>query len=225
MPFDGTATKEGYIDSDGSVVKYEDPYVVTEDEYNIATELEARIIDVRQDIDKDFLVLAQLLDMFESNNGHIARGYPSFRAWVSSPEIDLSYRVAHDLLRIVREVLPILGEREEIPSVSKLRELLPLLADEQGEEKFLDTFDRTQNTTVRDTREIVKEVRGQPTAIEQEHPAIFRAAVTRGEVFHRVVVTCVTGTDQYRVGELQIKPAHYARFEQRFGAFVEFTDV
>ena len=213
------------MDSDGSIVTYKDDYVVTEQEYNEAQELEQHIMAVRQDIDKDFLILGHLLDQFEKKRGYIAKGYPSFRAWVSSPEIDLSYRTAHDLLRIVREVLPILGPRESIPSVSKLRELLPILADDNGAEKFLTTFEQTADATVRDTRDAVKEVRGQLRPIDQPHPAVFRARVTRGEEFHRVAVTCITGVDQYNVGELRIKPEHWSRFEDRFGTFVEFADV
>jgi hypothetical protein len=222
--FQGEATKQSFIDSDGSLVRYEDPYVVTEEQFIEAVALEEQIIAVRGDIDKHFLVLGRLLDTFDKRSGFLARGYPTFKAWVQSPEIDLSYRTAHDLLRIVREVLPLLGPREAIPSVSKLRELLPLLADDDGQQKFLETFDSTQQATVRDTREAVREARGQ-SSVAAAFPAIFKAEVTRGDVYHRVRITCLTGVDQYRVGDLLIKPEHWSRWEGRFGEFVEFTDV
>lgn len=217
--------REWFIDSDGTAVHYPQVYRPTPEQVVQANEQLHIVLENKKNAEISFLRMAQALDVVEKNQLYKAHGVPSFRAWVSSPNVDLSYRLASDLLRIVREVLPILPEGTNIPSVSTLRELLPVLGDDQGKEKFVEALHEVEGLTVVDTRERIKELRGIARPIDEPLPAVFKARVRMGEAFHRVEITCTTGVDQYNVGVLTIRREHWPRFESRFGAFIEFETV
>jgi hypothetical protein len=111
-----------------------------------------------------------------------------------------------------------------IQPVSKMRELLPLLGDEGGEQKFLKAIQEINDLTVKDAKSHIADLRGISKNFDEAGPAIFKARVRYGELYNRVDVVCQDGVDYYAVGALTIKKHHWARWEERFGGFVEVVD-
>ena len=216
--------KEWYLDSDGSLVNYPQVYQVTPEQLVKADEQLNIVLESKLHAEISFLRMGQALDIIEKDQLYKAHGVPSFRAWVMSPNVDLSYRVAADLLRIVREVLPILPDNADIPSISTLRELLPVLADANPRESFLNAMTEVSGLNIADTRERIKELRGISRPVDEAQPAVFTARVRMGEAFHRVEIACTTGVDYYQVGVLTVRREHWSRWALRFGAFIQFVE-
>ena len=144
------------IDSDGSLVPYQDSFKnITPADAAMAERAELAIIGTKQDIERNFLKLSYLIDVFDANQLFKGRGYETMRDWAQSPEIELSWRLCQDLLRVRREVVPILvdqvGSEEQAnevlisAGVSKARAVLPLLRDDGGEEKVIDLVEKPEN--------------------------------------------------------------------------------
>jgi hypothetical protein len=116
------------------------------------------------------------------------------------------------------ELVPALG-------MSTMADLLPILNDEDGEEKFVEAAYQVKDLTNKDAKSAIKALRkGEEEPLETEKATIFRAKVRRGEEFHRVEITADNGIDYYKVGVLSIKRRDWSRWEARFGAFVEIVD-
>src|SRR5690606_25951756 len=110
----------------------------------------------------------------------------SFKEWVEAPEIEVGHRVALDLLRIVREVMPVLQQDRELGAaiqtlgdakISKTRAMLPLLS-EGFDEEFIDLIDRAPQMTLRDVNREVRALR-KGEGDDEEMPAVFKAKVKR----------------------------------------------
>lgn len=206
---------------------YPDTYNGAEQDYDAAVELKEYILNLQRDIDQSFLRLGMSLCVMDDNKYYLALGLPSFKAFLDSDEITLSYRLGNDLMRIVRELVPILQPEgtETLPSlsVSSMRELLPLIGTDKSPEEIVAIADEIENMTVRDAREHIKESRG---LTSESPPVIFVARVQQGEAYHRVTITRTGGEDadvyQVTPQPLMIKPADWARWQQRFSGFIRY---
>lgn len=221
------------IDSSGELVAYADPFKhVDQQQVEEAEDAENSIRLTKVQIEGHFVSLASKLDEFETKRLYLARGYESMRLWAESPEIELSWRVVQDLLRIQRHVMPLLTEQlgsEEAAitalvsvGVSKVRAMLPLLRDDETAGQFAQVIDFAPSIPFRALVNEVKSRRGVEKTDPGRRPAVFMARVVKGERFHRVTITCTDTIDVYEVGKLTIKPKHWARWEARFGDFVQF---
>lgn len=215
----------------GELVRYDNTYDFVKDgDVKRADEVAEQIIEHSRTIELHYLKLAQALSTFNQERLYLAKGFPSFRTWAESNEISgLSYRTAHNLLRIADEALPILQKNdamEMLPSVSTMYDLLPILSDDNAEEKFIEAVERVQGLTNRDAKAEIREIRGIDSGSIEKMPTVFSAKVTRGDTYHRLKIYCSDGEEYYDCtpsGPVVIKPEHFARFEERFGRFIEIT--
>lgn len=180
------------IGSSGELETYRDPYgVVSQEDVQAAMELEQKIINERNAIDVGYLRIALDLAQFSERKLYLARGYPTFRAWADSPEVKIGARLAHDLLRIVNEAIPILEKydaMEALPPISNMRDLLPILADNDAEEKFIEAAYTVKDLTNREAKDAIRQIRGIQREYDEKTPAIFQAKVRRGESYHQVTI-------------------------------------
>ena len=217
------------IGSDGELETYRDPYGdVSQQDVADAQALEEKIISQRKAIDVGYLTIALDLATFQERKLYLARGYPTFRAWADSPELGVGARLAHDLIRIVNEAIPILERHDALdalPPISNMRDLLPILADANAEEKFVEAAYQVKDLTNREAKDAVRQIRGIERPYDEKQPAIFKAIVVRGESFNAITITCGDGSDYYKVGTLFIKPEHWPRWASRFGdIYTEITE-
>ena len=215
------------VGSDGELETYHDPYgEVTDLDVEAAINLETKIINQRKAIDVGYLTIALDLAKFQERKLYLARGYSTFRAWADSPEISIGWRLAHDLIRIVNEAIPILERNnalDALPPISNMRDLLPILADDDAESKFVEAAYQVKELTNREAKDAVRQIRGIERPYDEPQPAIFKASVIRGESFHSVTIHCSDGNDFYKAGTLFIKPEHWPRWASRFGEM--FTEI
>lgn len=220
-------TTFSYIGSSGEMETYQDSYgAVTQDDIDSAERLERYILDTQTNIEQSFLKMGAALVVFEEERYYLARGMPSMRAWLNSPEFHISYRLAMDLMRIARELVPLFPDDTvpELP-VSTMRELLPLVSEGRTAEEIVGVAEDIQGMTVRDARNHIREVRG---IDEPEQPTIFRARVEMGEEYHRVWITRYGDDgDIYQLSRepLRIKPRDWQRWSTRFGGFINYEQA
>lgn len=223
------------VDSDGSLVPFHDPYKnITPADAAMAKQAEIAIIGTKQDIERNFLKLAYLVDIFEANKLYKGCGWETMRDWATSPEIELSWRVVQDLLRVRREVVPILTEQvgteeqaQEVlvsAGISKARAILPLLRDEGGEEMVVDLVERAPQMTWNDVRNEVKRLRGIEQPIDARFPALFRAKAKQGDEFTRLEISVTDGGTTERCGVLTIRNQFMPRWDERFSQFITYED-
>lgn len=222
---DTATNKEFYREADGSIVEYPDAYKLSESEISDAERMEQYILAEQRQIKQSFLKIGAALNIFEDQKYYLGRGFPSFRAWLNSPDIEISYRLAHDLMRISNELVPKIGmdNIEKIP-VSTLREMLPMLSDGTSDEDLLELVEDVDGLTTRDAKGMIRERRGVKEGIQ---PVLFHATVTKGSSYHRVTITRAgEDGDVYEVTSepLRIKPKDFALWQQRFGTFMDFND-
>jgi hypothetical protein len=210
------------LGSSGSIETYQDAFSVSAEDQEASASLEEYIIGEKQAVETSFLKLGAALALFESNKHYRGRGFESMKAWLGSPEISISYRLAHDLIRVSSELVPKLGDIGNT-SISTLREMLPMLSDGTSDEELLEAFGEVQGMTTKDAKQTIREKRG----IEQETDyTTFKAQVQRGNPYHRVTVTCFgEGEDTYTVtsSPMQIKAEHFAKWQKFFGKAVEYS--
>lgn len=208
----------------GELLTFDDTYNGQENNYEAARTIQTFILDLQAGLDSSFLQLGAALKIMRDNEYYKALGVPSFRAWMNSPEIHFGYRLGIDLIRIVEELLPRLGENPTL-SVSAMRELLPLIGTEH-EAILGEVADEIGDMTVRDAREHIRELRG---GEEHTPSVIFRARVERGEVFHKVWITRVGGAnaDVYDLTSpahpIRVKVEDWSRWQDRFSeGFIDY---
>lgn len=221
-------SKEWYIGGDGALEKYSDAFKgVSEDDVKLAERVEERIVLEKQNISQSFQKLAVYLELFERERLYLARGYSSLRLWSSGPDIDLSYRLVHDLIRIQRELLPTLGpggdEAIAAIGISKARELLPLMNEGMEEQAIeLVTNGDAAALTWTDLRQEIKRIRGVDVPFDQRRGPLFYARVRTGEVKTRISIRGSDGVGVEEFGVLQIPNAWATKFIERFSNLVEF---
>lgn len=199
----------------GELISFPDTYNGQEENYESAVQIQTYIHELQTELDSSFLRLGAALKIMRDQQLYLALGVPSFRAWMNSPELHIGYRLGIDLIRIVEELLPRLGENPTL-SVSAMRELLPLIGTEH-QDTLAEVAETIGDMTVRDAREHIRELRGG----EERTPLVyFRARVEMGETYHRVWITRVGGADadiyEVTTQPLRIKPADWDRWQSRF---------
>lgn len=219
------------VGSSGEMEIYHDPYVeMTTELAQEAEHAEHEIIKRRDRVEQSFLEMAFLLDDFEANEYYLARGYPSFKTWTEDPSVEIGYRVAADLLRITREVMPVLEQDrtadEAIATIanakiSKTRALLPLLSEGKDAE-FVEMMDMAPEMTLRDLNREVRMIRSGDDENGDALPAVFKAFVRRGDKRTRYKIIMVNGQITEDVGTLSIPNEYTSRWTERFGHFLEF---
>lgn len=222
-----------HIDGDGTLVGYPDPFKnVTTDLAALAEQAESEIVQTKGSIEVEFLRLAYLIDEFDKRKLYLARGYETMKAWSESPEIEISWRVAQDLMRIRREVIPLLessyGDNESAhrvivqAGISKVRAALPLLRDKDKSEDFIEVVEAAHSMPWNDVRNEVKERRGLARPIDEAVPVLFRADIKLYDEHANIRVFAVDGTTTDQLGTLRIRREWLPRFEERFGSLIRF---
>lgn len=207
----GSGEMERYPDAFG------DP---TDDEIVAAKYLEHEVLHYKGQIEASFLRMGKALIEFRDAEAYKPLGYSTFKLWCQAPEVDISVQQATYLIRIVEELLPKLVDAgvEPLTSVSKMRELLPMLS-EGGD--VAEAAEAIRDLKVIDAKETVRELRG----LEEtpRDPAVFKAYVeTRGQ-WNTLNIVCYDeeGTEAYTLGRLNIRVEHMPRWTERFGRFIE----
>lgn len=199
----------------GEILTYPNTYANQEENYEAAQKVQNYIFELQAEVDSSFLKLGAALKLLKDEEYYLALGVPSFRAWMNSPDLHISYRLGVDLIRIVEELLPAFGDTPILP-VSAMRELLPLIGTEH-QDNLMEIVEDVRELPVRGVRDHIKELRGGDV---NDRQVFFRARVERGEVYHRVWITRVGGTDAdiYDVtpSPLRIKVEDWSRWQQRF---------
>lgn len=198
------------------------------DALNIA---ELQVKDAKRSIELGFAKLGYLLSEIDEQQMYRGFGFPKFKLWIESSDVEISHRVALDLIRIHREVKPLLGEGGDSEirigriGVSKVRAMLPLLNMENGKTAFKKLFDELEQSAIpmtwNDVRQEVKKLRGIEKPIDARYATVFKATVTRGEKVSRVEIVGMDGVAIETLGVLSIPNAWMPRWVSRFGDFVE----
>lgn len=177
---------------------------------------EGRLREHQAGMDVSALRLGHFLRQFRDRGLYRGRGYESFRDWVESPEVDLPYRKALDLIRIVERLLPVLGEQLVLRlGTQRARALLPLVElDAEGRvvngPQLLAAAEDIVHLTFRDAAAYVRELRGRaprpsarPRFLLSCHPEGSRT---------RVHVHVAQGTEVYQAGSLALRKEHVGPF-------------
>lgn len=219
------------IDSDGSMVAYNNPYDdITVEQVNQAQQIEEEILQKVGLIETSYIQIGALLAKFKEEKLYLAANFASFQLWCESPNLSrIGYRSAMRLIQIVNEALPILAKHDATNLVAELgmstmADLLPVLNDDNGEEKFIEAANAVVGLTNKDAKQEIKAIRGIEKPIDAEMPLVFRAKVQRGDTFHRVEVRADWGAGEYKAGVLSIRKDHWARWEERFGRFITYEE-
>lgn len=216
--------KEFFIDSNGTLVEYPDPYKnVSETDVQDLQGFEQFIIEQQDNIKGSFLRIGAALIEIDKRELYKAAGVSTMKQWMESTDFDFSYEHGTRLMRIVRDLVPIIGV-EKLPPISTLKEVLPMLTEGFDADEIREAVAEVTELNTKDAQRRLRELRG---VVQKESPATFRARVVTGEVFNRVWVTCYSeGGDIYDVTPkahpLTIKPKDWKRWSDRFGDLVEY---
>lgn len=213
----------------GEMMRYEDLYAsVTPEMVARAEEVEREILHQHANIQKGYMTLAGQLSAFKRERLYLARSFPTFESWANSDDLKgLGSRTAYNLVRIADEFLPILDKHDawdKLPGISTMYDMLPMLNDENAEEKILQALDAVQGLPTRGAKDAIKEIRGIAAGPDEEQPAIFKAKFEDVGDYIRVHVWCSTNNDYYQVSErgpLMVKKRDWPRMQTMFRGFVE----
>ena len=213
------------VGGDGELETYDDPFAkVTDEMIAKAEKLEAQILETNSKVTKNYLVMARDLSTFKANEFYRARGYDSFQAWGESPELaQVGWRTAYDLVRIADEVLPMMERNnllDEIPSISNLYALLPILNDDDGEAKFLQALEKIKGLSVRDAKETIRVIRGLSSRVSggpQKTFFNFRVDKQTEEYKTGMLLSGLGNEGGYEMGKLRIAAKDWAAFEAMVG--------
>lgn len=152
---------QSYIDSSGALTQVPDLYKnVTQNDVARAEAIEKEIFANLGTIEAAYIRVGACLVAFEDERLYLAKGLSTFNEWLQA-DIKMSKRQAHDLMRIIREALPVLQKNnlmQQLPNVSTMRALLPMLAE--GEDKFVQAVGEIQGMTIQDVYSHLKDMRG-----------------------------------------------------------------
>lgn len=216
------------VGSSGALERYSDTFKdLKPEDAEIAETKEQEIRTVKLRIEGSFLVMAELLDEFERNKYYLACGWESMQEWCKQSHVDLSWRVVQDLLRINREVRPVLQEHYQdeakvtqallLAGVSKVRTALPLVRDPDA---FVEEIERASQTPWSAFREEVKERQGVGSSINTRQPVVFRGTFDEGPENTRVSIHAMDGVTIEPCGSLVIRNEWVPRWMERFGKLV-----
>lgn len=217
----------------GEVQTYENLYAaVTPEMVERAETLERQILHTNANIQVKYFELGKMLVEFKNEKLYLARGLPTFKDWADSDDLKgLGSRTAYNLVRIAEDLLPILDKHgffaedstTPIPGISTLYDMLPILNDEDAEDKIVRAVKDVQGLPTRGAKDAIKEIRGIKTEPE-EQPALFKCVYQPIGDHIRFDMWCSTGDDFYQVNErgpLMVRKADWPRLEQMFRGYVE----
>ena len=215
----------GIIGSSGQLEVYADPYAhVTPDDVQSVQDFEDYIHEQEESIGGSFLKIGAALLEVEKRHLYKAAGASSMSVWMKSARFTMSYEHGTRMMRIVRDLVPVLGV-DNLPSVSLLKELLPMVNEGATPDQIRETAQEISKLTVKDAKDHIREVRG----LEERIPSVvFKARVEQqaigDESFNKVTITRTGGNDAdiYELGRLFIKQKDMARWTDRFGGFLEY---
>lgn len=229
------ATKQySLIGSSGEMETYPDPYADESPETAQAAEvMEQAILAERNKAESSFLKMAFLLDEFDSKQLYLSRSFDSMKTWTEDPSIEISWRLALDLMRIPRQVVPALEENgytfEQAiallseAKVSKIRAAMPLLA-EGFESDFVALVEEAPNLTLKDVNREVRAIRKGDES-DDDRPALFKAFVRRGDTHTMFKVITIKGDLREEAGTLRVHNDDAPRMAMLFGdRHVEYVD-
>jgi hypothetical protein len=223
---DTTKGRKNYtiVGSDGALETYQDLYQPTQQEIEDAETLEKYILEQYQNVETSFLKLGGALIQFEERKLYLAKGMPTFQSWLQSPMFGFTPAHGLRLMRIVRDLLPLLADKETLLPLSTLTAMLPMLNDGSTPEQISEVYDACEGLTVADAKKVISQARGLE---DHDPPTVFSATIENKNGFVIVDVTCYTEEgDIYKVTQtpMKIKERDWPRFEQRFGAFLQIKD-
>jgi hypothetical protein len=105
---------------------------------------------------------------------------------------------------------------------SKMQALLPILADDNAEEKIIEAAYLIKDLPLKQAHEVIDELRGLDP--DRPLPTVFSARVMRGDSYHKIKITALAGDDIYDCGTIAVKPRDFGVWEKRFGRFLEFVE-
>jgi hypothetical protein len=213
---EGTGELETYVDA------FKD---VTDEQVQLALQTERQILAMANGIHEASLNLGYALQLFRDAELYKARGYETFDLWADSAEMaNVGKQTAKYLIRIVENIVPILENTDNLPSeypVSTLRAMLPLLAEERGEELVVEAAESVKGLTCRDAAAIIKEMRGVGTTSDDE-PDVIKAYVTMGETEHKVETYMFRADGSFtHLGDWVVSRKDYALVGKMFGKNLE----
>lgn len=215
---------QAFIDSDGSLVRYQDNFAnVTQQNVEQAELVEQRIVECMGEIRTSYMRLAAYLDLFERERLYLARGYDTFKEWLA--EINIGSRVAYDLLRIVREAIPVLEHKQETAvvdnlNISQMRALLPILKSE-GEDKFVEVAKDVAGRPVRDAYKIIEQAKGKAT--DNAHVMAFAKKHDYSANTIIVEIVIITEAETFNIGRLVMSDIQMRDFSKVFHAPIEWS--
>lgn len=218
-----------WVMEQGELVRYDNTFgPLTEADGAEALRCEQEILQMHGQVQKDYYALAQKLADFKTRRLFVARNFSSFSQWADSEELKgIGKRTAYNLVRIVEEALPILAKNDAmhvLPSLSTLYDMLPILRDENAEEKFVEAAYQVQDKTARDAKQVIKEIRGIEDK-DTESLMFFKVIATdRGDEY-TVKIQAASRDDFYWLTEKgTVKKKDMPRLEQLFKGYVEYVD-
>ena len=203
----------------GELETYSDVFKdVTPEQAELALHVEQEILTMANTIHETSLTLGTTLVLFRDAELYKARGYETFNNWVGSADMaNVGVQTAKYLMRIVEDLVPVLESGDATPTeypVSTLRAMLPLLADERGEELVIEAAEAVKGLTCRDAAAIIKEMRG-VDAKEADLPDEVKAYVTMGELEHSVEIMSWHSDGTFtKLGTLTVPRRDYVAFEK-----------
>lgn len=168
----------------------------------------------------NYLKFAAVLSNFKRNKYYLGLDFKTFDLWADSPALQgIGWRTARNLIRIVDEAIPLIEKHNMmklLPSISTMYDLLPILNDENGEDKFIEALQAVQGLATRDAKARIKEIRGIPEKVEAEGAVFELLWEAKGTESKRIKIKCSTPEDMYFVCDGVIQNTEWPQFEALF---------
>lgn len=208
----------------GEMLRFDNTYGnITVEQGQAALDAEQEILQEYGQAQTSYYRLAAKLAEFKTKRLFLARGYSSFGQWADSAELKgIGKRTAYNLVRIAEEALPILekhGALDALPPLSTMYDMLPILRDENAEEKFVEAAYEVQDKTNHDAKQIIRDIRGLEP--KDNDLTFFKLNVREVDDEFVGTITATSPTDYYVVGNVKIKRKDWPRFEHIVRGYVE----
>lgn len=206
---------------------YADTYRdLTPSDHERAKDAERVILEDFSEIQIKFLQLGEKLSRFKKDKMYLALGFATFELWAESPQLKIGRTTARNLVRIYEEALPILADHDAmhlLPPYTTLADMLPILHDADGEQKFIDAAYVVQGLSTRDAKEAIKEVRGIAPSPRDPQPAMFKLRYRIVDDMVLAEVWCSVNTEYYQctTQPLRIKLRDWPRYQALYKGYVE----
>lgn len=213
----------GIIGSTGEIEVYQDAYAnITEENINSIQGFTDYIHEQENTIGGSFLKIGAALLEVEKGQLYKAAGLPSMAVWMQSEKFHMSYEHGTRLMRIVRDLVPVLGV-DNLPSVSTLKELLPMVSEGATPEQIREAAEEVSELTIKDAKARLREIRGLE---EKPRATLFKAIVdTRNGGNYITIKRYGEDGNNYDVterGPIWIRSDDWAVWADRFGGMIEY---